>query len=73
MLRTNSFHHQSLKDVAPGFQATAWADDGVVEAIEAPGEALRGGRAVASGRDVPHGHATRGGSSRRLSRRAGKG
>ncbi len=35
-LRTNSFHHQSLKDVAPGFQATAWADDGVVEAIEHP-------------------------------------
>lgn len=35
-LRTNSFHHQSLKDVAPGFQATAWAPDGVVEAIEQP-------------------------------------
>ena len=33
---TNSFHHQSLKDVAPGFEATAWADDGIVEAIEHP-------------------------------------
>jgi putative glutamine amidotransferase len=35
-LRTNSFHHQSLKEVAPGFRATAWAPDGVVEAIEHP-------------------------------------
>lgn len=35
-LQTNSFHHQSLKDIAPGFQATAWADDGVIEAIEHP-------------------------------------
>ena len=30
----NSFHHQAVKDVAPGFRATAWADDGLVEAIE---------------------------------------
>lgn len=37
-LQTNSYHHQSLKDVAPGFQATAWAPDGVVEAIEHPGK-----------------------------------
>ncbi|GGD12289.1 gamma-glutamyl-gamma-aminobutyrate hydrolase family protein [Pontibacillus salipaludis] len=31
---TNSFHHQSIKDVAPGFRATAFAADGVIEAIE---------------------------------------
>jgi putative glutamine amidotransferase len=37
-LRTNSFHHQSVKDVAPGFRATAWAEDGVVEAIEHDGK-----------------------------------
>lgn len=30
----NSFHHQAVKDVAPGFKATAWSVDGVVEAIE---------------------------------------
>lgn len=35
-VQTNSFHHQSVKDVAPGFRATAWADDGVIEAIEHP-------------------------------------
>lgn len=35
-LQTNSYHHQSLKDVAPGFQASAWAEDGVIEAIEHP-------------------------------------
>ncbi|MFA5713275.1 MAG: gamma-glutamyl-gamma-aminobutyrate hydrolase family protein [Bacteroidales bacterium] len=30
----NSYHHQAVKDVAPGFKATAFAADGVVEAIE---------------------------------------
>lgn len=30
----NSTHHQSVKAIAPGFTATAWAEDGVVEAIE---------------------------------------
>lgn len=30
----NSFHHQAVKDLAPGFKATALAVDGVVEAIE---------------------------------------
>ena len=32
----NSRHHQSVKDVAPGFQVTATAPDGVIEAIEKP-------------------------------------
>jgi len=30
----NTFHHQAVKDVAPGFKITARAADGVVEAIE---------------------------------------
>ncbi len=30
----NSLHHQAVKDVAPGFCATAWAEDGVIEGIE---------------------------------------
>ena len=31
----NSFHHQSVKEVAPGFKVTAVSKDGIVEAIEA--------------------------------------
>jgi microsomal dipeptidase-like Zn-dependent dipeptidase/gamma-glutamyl-gamma-aminobutyrate hydrolase PuuD len=31
----NSLHHQSVRTVAPGFRAAAWAPDSVVEAIEA--------------------------------------
>ena len=30
----NSFHHQAVKDVAPGFRVTAVAADGVIEGIE---------------------------------------
>ncbi len=30
----NSFHHQALKDVAPGLRVVARADDGLVEAAE---------------------------------------
>jgi len=30
----NSFHHQAIKDVAPSFRAIAFAEDGLVEAIE---------------------------------------
>jgi len=33
----NTFHHQSIKDVPPGFVATAHAPDGIIEAIEHPG------------------------------------
>jgi len=35
-IAVNSRHHQSVKDVAPGFQVTAVAPDGVIEAIEKP-------------------------------------
>jgi putative glutamine amidotransferase len=33
----NSFHHQAIKDVAPGFDVSAWAKDGVIEAVEKQG------------------------------------
>lgn len=33
-IRVNSFHHQAIKEVAPGFIVSAWAPDGVIEAIE---------------------------------------
>lgn len=32
--RVNSFHHQAVLQVAPGFQVTAVANDGIIEAIE---------------------------------------
>lgn len=34
----NSFHHQSIDKVAPGFKAIAQARDGVVEGIESTGD-----------------------------------
>lgn len=33
--RVNSFHHQAVARVAPGFVISAWAPDGVVEGLEA--------------------------------------
>ena len=33
-LMVNSFHHQAVKDLGHRFGATAWSDDGVVEAME---------------------------------------
>ena len=33
-LQVNSHHHQAVKDVAPGFRISAYAPDGVPEAIE---------------------------------------
>lgn len=30
----NTFHHQAVKDIAPGFRVTARSKDGIVEAIE---------------------------------------
>lgn len=36
----NSRHHQSVKDVAKGFEVTATSPDGVIEAMEKPGGAF---------------------------------
>lgn len=35
-IQVNSYHHQAVKDLAPGLTVTARAADGVVEAYEAP-------------------------------------
>jgi putative glutamine amidotransferase len=39
-IMVNSFHHQCVQDVAAGLCVAAVAPDGVVEALEAPGEAF---------------------------------
>jgi putative glutamine amidotransferase len=36
-LAVNSYHHQSLKDIAPGLRVTGRAPDGVIEAVEGAG------------------------------------
>jgi putative glutamine amidotransferase len=36
----NSFHPQAIDRLAPGLEPVAWADDGVIEAVEAPGDAF---------------------------------
>jgi len=36
---TNSFHHQAVKDLAPGFLVSARARDGVIEGVEAVDQA----------------------------------
>ena len=37
-LRVNSFHHQAIRDLAPGLSAVAHAPDGVIEGIESTGD-----------------------------------
>ena len=37
---TNSFHHQAVKDLAPGFRVNARARDGVIEGIETMDDAF---------------------------------
>lgn len=36
----NSLHHQSVRQIAPGLRAVAWAPDGVVEALEGGGDSF---------------------------------
>lgn len=33
-LTVNSIHHQAVRDLAPGLRATAWSEDGLIEAVE---------------------------------------
>ncbi|NSW91120.1 MAG: gamma-glutamyl-gamma-aminobutyrate hydrolase family protein [Firmicutes bacterium] len=33
-IKVNSYHHQSVKDVASGFKATSYTADGIIESIE---------------------------------------
>lgn len=35
--RVNSIHHQAVADPGQALRATAWSDDGIIEAVEAPG------------------------------------
>lgn len=37
LLPVNSFHHQAIKDLALGLTVTAWAPDGIIEAVEEEG------------------------------------
>jgi putative glutamine amidotransferase len=30
----NSFHHQAIRDLAPGLAAVAWSEDGLIEGVE---------------------------------------
>jgi putative glutamine amidotransferase len=32
--RVNSFHHQAIRDLAPGLVATGWSEDDLIEAVE---------------------------------------
>lgn len=34
LLEVRTGHHQAVRDVAPGLRAVAWAEDGIVEAVE---------------------------------------
>lgn len=38
----NSAHHQGAGRLAPGFRAAAWAEDGVLEALEWPEKRIYG-------------------------------
>ncbi len=35
-MRVNSFHHQGIRELAPGLVATGWSEDDLIEAVEGP-------------------------------------
>lgn len=35
-IAVNSFHHQAVRDLAPGLVASGWTEDGLIEAAESP-------------------------------------
>lgn len=37
-IRVNSFHHQGVRDLAPGLVARGWSEDGLVEVLEGDDE-----------------------------------
>lgn len=39
-VEVNTFHHQAIKDVAPGLEVLATAPDGVIEAVHDPSRAF---------------------------------
>ena len=39
----NSRHHQAIRDLAPGLRAVAWAEDGLIEAVEPADAGRKGG------------------------------
>jgi putative glutamine amidotransferase len=39
-LRTNSMHHQAVREVGAGLRASGWATDGVIESLEATDPAM---------------------------------
>ena len=39
-LRTNSLHHQAIRQPAPGLKVVGRAEDGVIEAVELPGKRI---------------------------------
>jgi len=41
-ISVNSYHHQAIKGLAEGLEPVGWTEDGVVEAVEAPGEPIFG-------------------------------
>jgi putative glutamine amidotransferase len=39
-IEVNSFHHQAIDRIGVGLEPVGWSDDGVIEGVEAPGDAF---------------------------------